>query len=99
MKDMLNISVCNGGSDDKLFCSVWNQGIDSHLEAFTKSKFRRDANRLHLNFHQGEVALLVRRLMEVGTEDALRWAGDIDEYEAEDVGPTLVVTIRMEPHI
>jgi hypothetical protein len=70
-----------GMSDYKMFLGVWNQGIDSHLEAFTKSKYNENNGRLCLDFHISELHILVRRLQELGTEQAETWANDIAELE------------------
>lgn len=75
-------------SDMKLFTKVINQGIDSHLEGFTKSKFERKGDRYILDFHKSEIPILVRRLEEIaeqtGDENALSWAEDIKNYKDED---------------
>lgn len=74
-----------GSQDDKLFVSIVNQGIDSHLEGFTKSKFTvQDSSlgkRRVFNFHKSEVPILLRRLEELGTEEALMWKDDIENYD------------------
>lgn len=68
------ITCLAGGSDDKMFTAIINQGIDSHLEAFTKSNFRYETKkisekltltRLCLDFEVSELAILVRRLDEM----------------------------------
>ena len=77
----LEITCRHITEDSDLFISVINQGIDARLEAFTKSKFRREDGRLYLSFHPDEVPLLLRRLCE--TYEAM--ATD-DPYENEHVG-------------
>ncbi len=81
--DPFNISCCVGTSDEKLFKSVVNQGVDAHLEAFTASKFYYKEGdfvaRLHLDFDRAELPILIRRLRELGTEESERWADDIEE--------------------
>jgi len=77
------------GSDAELFIKVINQGIDAHLEAFTKSKFyhsepRLQGQRLVLDFDRTELPILVRRLRELGTEQADTWANDIEESASND---------------
>jgi len=54
---------------------------DARLEAFTKSKFRREDGRLYLSFHPDEVQILLRRLCEVYEAMATD-----DPYENEHVG-------------
>ena len=87
MSDKIEITVRIGMSDYDLFTSVINQGIDSHLEAFTKSDFTEKStnrgDRLVMNFDRSELPLLVRRLNEVDTDESIQWADDIealDEY-------------------
>jgi hypothetical protein len=71
--------------DDKLFTGLVNQGIDSHLEGFTKSTFDvKDSGlgkRRVFNFHTSELPILLRRLEELGTEEALQWKDDIENYD------------------
>lgn len=71
----------NNKSDLNLFYSVINQGIDSSLEGFTKSKFgvkhTSIGKRIVLNFHRDELPILIRRLEKIGTEEALNWAEDL----------------------
>lgn len=74
-----------GSEDDKLFVSIVNQGIDSHLEGFTKSKFSQQGGRRIFNFHVSELPILLRRLEELGTEEALSWKDDIENYEDDSV--------------
>jgi hypothetical protein len=84
-KDYLPITTPVGSPDDKLFTEVINQGIDSHLEGFTKSKFEIKnsslGNRRIFNFHRSEIPILLRRLEEIGTEEALQWKDDIENYK------------------
>ena len=88
----LPITVPISSSDMKLFAKVINQGIDSHLEGFTKSKFEKKGDRYILDFHNSEIPILVRRLEEIGDqtgdEEALRWAEDIKNYKDEDTEET-----------
>jgi len=68
----LNIS-CYAGSDDyDLFTGIVNQGIDGHLEAFTKSKFeyQKERNRQHYHFHKNEMSILLRRLCEAQDKES-----------------------------
>ena len=83
--EFLPITTPVGSPDDKLFTEVVNQGIDSHLEGFTKSKFEiknaSNGNRKIFNFHKSEIPILLRRLEEIGTEEAQQWADDIQNYD------------------
>lgn len=79
--EFLPITTPLGSQDDKLFISVVNQGIDSHLEGFTKSKFETRDGRRIFNFNKSELPLLLRRLQELGTEEALSWKDDIENYD------------------
>ena len=79
MKDYIDISTYAGSDDTKLFMTVVNQGIDSHLEAFTRSEFTWKSDRLCMKIHKAEVPLLIRRLEEIGTDEAISWAEDIKE--------------------
>jgi len=83
--DFLPITTPVGSPDDKLFTEVVNQGIDSHLEGFTKSKFEIKnsslGNRRIFNFHRSELPILLRRLEEIGSPEALQWKEDIEQYK------------------
>jgi hypothetical protein len=83
--EFLPITTPVGSPDDKLFTDIVNQGIDSHLEGFTKSKFEikngSNGNRKIFNFSKSEIPILVRRLQEMGTEEADQWAEDIQNYD------------------
>lgn len=74
-----------GSENDKLFTSIVNKGIDSHLEGFTKSIFQvQDGSlgkRRVFNFHKSELPILLRRLEEIGSEEALQWKNDIENYD------------------
>jgi hypothetical protein len=76
--ELFRITCPLGSQDAKLFTAVVNQGIDAHLEAFTKSKFEVEGNRLVLLFDPAELKTLTRRLREVGSESAESWADDIE---------------------
>ena len=82
--DFLPITTPVGSPDDKLFTEVVNQGIDSHLEGFVKSKFEIKnsslGNRRIFNFHREEIPILLRRLEEIGTPEALQWKEDVEKY-------------------
>ena len=81
----LPITTPIGSEDDKLFTGIVNQGIDSHLEGFTKSTFDvKDGSlgkRRVFNFHTSELPILLRRLEELGTEESLQWKDDIENYD------------------
>ena len=62
--ETLNISCMYWTEDGKLFTRIIKQGIDSRLEAFTKSRFYIENNRLYMEIHPDEVQLLMRRLSE-----------------------------------
>jgi hypothetical protein len=85
-KDFLPITAPVGSPDDKLFTDIVNQGIDSHLEGFTKSKFEiknaSNGNRRIFNFHRSELPILLRRLEEMGTPEAQQWKEDIKNYQS-----------------
>lgn len=85
VNDYLPISTPIGSEDDKLFVDIVNQGIDSHLNGFTKSNLTvKDGSlgkRRVFNFHKSELPILLRRLEELGTEEALQWKDDIENHE------------------
>lgn len=94
-KEFFEITCYLGGSDDKVLTKVVNQGIDAHLEAFTKSKFTVESRppfghqRRVLNFHRSELPILLRRLREAGCEESENWANDIESVlEEEKAGTT-----------
>jgi len=90
--EYLDITTPVGSEDDKLFVSVVNKGIDSHLEAFTKSKFDVKVDYLGrrriYKFHRSELPILIRRLEEIGDENALQWAEDIKNDGNSDMTET-----------
>ena len=83
--EFFKITTPVGSEDEALFVGIVNQGIDSHLEAFTKSKFdvRQGSmgSRRVFNFHKTELPLVLRRLRELGNEEADSWANDIESYD------------------
>ncbi len=83
--EFLDIDCPVGSGDYKMFVGVINQGIDSHLEGFTKSKFLPYLNdgqrRMLFGFHKSELPILLRRLDELENEDADSWASDIRQSE------------------
>ena len=84
-KEYLDISCVVSSNDFKIFEKVINQGIDSHLQGFIKSKFeiKKDylVNRLYMQFHKSEINILVRRLKELNdiefSENVFCWIEDI----------------------
>lgn len=54
--------------DASLVIEAVNQGIDSHLEAITDSKFYQIDNKLHCDVSPKDLTVLVRRLLEAGDE-------------------------------
>jgi len=75
MTDFFKIETPYNSEDYKMMQSVVNKGIDSHLEAFTKSKFQRGADKFIWNIHDSELPILYRRLQELFIE-----TGNVD-YE------------------
>mgnify|MGYP003146791267 CR=1 FL=1 len=69
MKNNLDISCTTISDDYQIFKSVIDQGIDSRLEAFTKSKFEIKkeylVSRLYMEFDESEIQILLRRLEEL----------------------------------
>lgn len=68
------------GSDDyKNIVAVVNQGIDSRLEGFTRLIYEIDPydGRLFCYFHNSEMQILIRRLLELETEEAESLADSI----------------------
>lgn len=71
-----------GSNDYKLFEKIVNQGIDSSLEGFTKSKFGKSPhfdNKALFNFSKDELPILLRRLEQDGSEEALDWKQAIED--------------------
>lgn len=54
-----------------------NQGIDSHLQAVQFDKSQGTAGRTKITIALGSLSVLVRRLLEADTGEALRLATDI----------------------
>lgn len=78
----LEITTPLNSDDYFLFKSIIDQGIDSHLEAFTKSTFEeknhKGQNRLVMNFGKKDLPILIRRLRESGSKESESWADDIE---------------------
>jgi len=68
MTDFFKIETPYNSEDYKMMKNVVNKGIDSHLEAFTKSKFERGADKFVWNIHNSELPLLYRRLQDLFNE-------------------------------
>lgn len=87
--DFISIGTPVNSNDYTLFKSIVNQGIDSHLEAFTKSQFFFDCGKFHFHFHKSEKSILLRRLNELfnitineDQQDHLQqWIEDIKDYD------------------
>ena len=81
--EFVDITTPLNSEDYYMFRDIVNQGIDAHLEAFTKSEFKPvvGTNRYLFNFHNSEIPILIRRLEEVGSEEALGWASDIENVD------------------
>ena len=80
-----NFITCRVGSEDfKLFSSIIDQGIDSHLEGFTESKFVIEDGRLKMSMSKNDIKILVRRLRELDDENADQWADDIEGLEKSE---------------
>jgi len=103
-KNYIKIDTRMNSKDFNLFKSIFNQGIDSRLETFTKSKYyygnevfkkqylkkeylyynhinklvNRDKRFIFL-FHNDEIQILLRRLLEICNDD-----NDID-YWIDDI--------------
>lgn len=88
----MNITTPLNTPDYILFKSVIKQGIDSHLEAFTESRFEEKLvngqPRLVMDFNGKDLDILIRRLQEVADNDANEeadsWAIDI-QNEVEEM--------------
>ena len=85
VQNYIVITTPVGSQDFELFREVVNKGIDSHLEAFTKSKFKQEGDRYHFNFHKSEKHILLRRLQEMAdaseNDYIQRWIDDIENYD------------------
>lgn len=85
VQNFIVITTPIGSQDFELFREVVNKGIDSHLEAFTKSVFKQEGNRYHFKFHKSEKEILLRRLQEMAdateNEEIERWISDIENYD------------------
>ena len=73
----MEISTYIGSDDFTLFYKIVNQGIDSRLEGFTKSKFTQKEDRFYFDFVESELSILLHRLLEQETDHADLWADNI----------------------
>lgn len=91
----MNITTPLCTEDYILFKGIIEQGIDSHLEAFTESTFEEKLvdgqPRLVMDFVGKDIPILIRRLEEIDVEDingmgeeASMWVADIQCILAED---------------
>lgn len=69
----------NGSQDLQAVAAAVNQGIDSHLEAVQFTESQGAHGRRKFTFEPASVAVLVRRLMESGEENAESLASGICE--------------------
>jgi hypothetical protein len=82
--DVFDIECHRGSQDWDILVRAWNQGIDSHLEAFTESRHLPGGGQYgkdRFEFAWSELPILLRRLREMETEDdqdALMLADDIE---------------------
>ncbi len=85
-KDYLEIStpIFNDEySDYQIFCDIIDMGIDSHLEAFTKSIFYYEDvdHRQYFFFHNSEISILLRRLSEILDKKY----SELNEYNEDNI--------------
>jgi len=73
----MKISTYIHSKDTELFTKIIMLGIDSHLEAFTKSTFNKSQDRLYMEIHEDEIQILLRRLEEIETDEADSWINAI----------------------
>ena len=88
MKDFFPIETPYGSEDYKLMKNAVNIGIDSHLEGFTKSEFKKSPhfnNKFLWNIHNSELPILYRRLADLyektGNEDYMSLSNEVKERE------------------
>jgi len=71
------MSAFHDSNDANNIIEIVSQGIDSRLTGFTKSEFKWSGNRLFCWVHFLEMEVLIRRLLELETENAEMLADDI----------------------
>lgn len=76
-RDYFDISCRVTSEDYKNLVTVINQGIDARLTGFTKSFFQKWNDRFYFYVELSELEILIRRLLELETEDSERLADDI----------------------
>lgn len=69
-QEYFEISSFGKSRDFDTLKNVILEGIDSRLEGFTKSTFQIFDNRLYCKIHLDELQILIRRLLELGDENA-----------------------------
>lgn len=101
-KNFFPIETPYNSDDYKIMKDAVNQGIDSHLEAFTKSEFKKSPNfnnKFLWNIHVSELPILYRRLEklydETGNEDYMSIADDI--RNVADTSETAIAQDGMDP--
>jgi hypothetical protein len=79
MKTELSLYLKRGSPKWLAVVGAWNQGIDAHLEAFTRSRFVPDDTYGNDTFHihPAELSTLIRRLSESSNEVAQDLAKDL----------------------
>lgn len=81
------------GRDFYLLERVINMGIDSRLEGFTRSSFRKEpdpqliCNRLVCNFHVSELQILIKRLVEISEDQYIQ---EETEERAESIVDSII---------
>lgn len=80
MEDITMSSHRVNSDDCSMFMDVFNQGIDSRLEAFVKSKGEWKNNRLFITVHPDELSIFFRRMIELESETADQWINDLLEH-------------------
>jgi hypothetical protein len=64
------ISCHQSSVDHNNIVRVVKQGIDARLTAFTKSEFKYTPNKLFCWVHNDELEILIRRLLELDSDNA-----------------------------
>lgn len=98
MENFFPIETPYSSKDYEIMKNVVNKGIDSHLEGFVKSEFKKSpvwSNKFLWNIHASELPILYRRLQdlygETGDDDYIDFLNDIEslsktaEYEEKNI--------------
>lgn len=92
MSDFFPIETPYSSEEYKIMQSVVNKGIDSHLEAFTKSEFKKSPsfnNKFLWNIHNSELPILYRRLEELynetGNDDYQSFLDDVKSVAGGEI--------------